>query len=164
MKIKTTRFGEIEIEEGKIITFPAGIPGFQNEKRYVLLPAGDDSPLIWLQSVENPALAFLAASPADFGLNYSFDLSDTIAEELEIQAPDDLLILVLLTLRREEEGRDGQVKVTANLLGPLVINANKKKGRQVVLDPSKYPVQYDMSAFFKKSAGGPDKGRQAASP
>lgn len=155
MKIETSRFGAIEIDPEKIITFPAGIPGFQNEKRYVLLPAGDNSPLMWMQSVENPDLAFLTASPSDFGLNYSFELDDSVIKELGIEAPDNLLILVFLTFRRDADS-DG-VKVTANLLGPLVVNVHKMVGRQMVLDPTRYPVQYDMSAFFGKAQ---DKGAE----
>ncbi len=149
MKIETSRFGTIEIDEEKLITFPSGIPGFPNEKRYALLPAREDLPLFWLQNIENPNLAFLATEPFQYGLNYHFEIPESAEQELKIEKEDDLLILVFLTFRRESDTTDPAV--TANLLGPVVINSTARIGKQILLDPSRYPVRFDMTPFFSRS-------------
>lgn len=136
MEINTTRFGTIEIEEEKIIKMTRGLLGFPDDRRYVLIPHKGGSPFHWLQSVDTPALAFVVASPGRFFSDYVFDISHEIEKELEIEAPEDVDCLVIITIPKENPK-----KLTANLLGPIVINVKKRLACQVVLDPNVYPVK-----------------------
>ena len=139
MEIETTRFGRILVEEDKIIRMTRGILGFPKDLRYVLIPHRENSPFHWLQSVDTPELAFVVASPGRFFTDYVFDISDEIEEELQIESAAQVDVLVIITVPKEDPR-----KLTANLLGPIVINVEKRLACQVVLDPNRYPVQVPL--------------------
>ncbi len=141
MEIETTRFGKILIEEDKIITFVRSILGFPSVKRFVLIPHRKDSPFMWLQSLERPDLAFVVIPPGLFLADYVFDLPDSVQKDLEMERPQQALVLVLVSISRENQ----KPRVTANLLGPIVINTDKRLASQVVLNPNKYPVQFPLA-------------------
>ncbi len=135
MEIETTRFGKIEVDDNKIIKMTRGILGFPEDMRYVLIPHKENSPFHWFQSADTPSLAFVVTPPGKFFEDYTFEIGDAIEEELEIKRPEDVDVLVIVTFPK-----DAFNKVTANLLGPIVINVEKRLACQVVLDPNKYPV------------------------
>ncbi len=145
-KINTVRFGEIEIPEEKIIHFADGMPAFEGEHDYVIVPFDETSPYVFLQSVKTPELAFLITMPFVFFPDYEFQLEDDIAEKMGLRSPDDMLIYTLITIP------DGNIKeMTANLMAPVVINKATNQARQIVLDRGKYttkhrlfPVKEDM--------------------
>lgn len=139
MEISTNRFGCIEIDKDKVLTISKGILGFPNHKNYVLLPHKPDSPFFWLQSTEAPELAFVVTHPANFFVDYSFDIPDNIQEELAIADANQVEVFVIVAIPQ-----GNPAGITVNLLGPLVINADKKIGCQLVLDPIKYPVSYPL--------------------
>ncbi len=141
MKIETSRFGTLEVDEASIISFPQGLLGFPDEKRYVLLPHRENSPFLWLQSVDNPDLAFVTINPFTVNRDYSFEIPDNVQQELDIHDAANVQTLVLVTIRRD----GSNPSVTANMLGPVVINTENKKARQLVLDPNLYDVQYSLS-------------------
>ncbi len=145
MEIETSRFGTIEIEEEKIITMVRGILGFPEYKKYVLIPHRENSPFHWLQSIEQPDLAFVVISPNRFFDDYVFDISDTVQEELKIESVDQVDVLVIVTISPDNPG-----EITANLLGPIIINAERKLGCQIVLDPNIYPVRFPLSSGTQK--------------
>ncbi|HID98191.1 MAG TPA: flagellar assembly protein FliW [Thermodesulfobacteriaceae bacterium] len=145
MNIETTRFGPITIDRNKILTMEKGIPGFPDERRYVLLPHHENSPFYWLQSIDNAELAFVVVSPFSFCSDYSFEIPEQVREELKIDTPEQIDVLVLVTISADREN-----SITANLLGPLVINMEKQIGCQLVLDPGRYPLQYPLSINSKK--------------
>ena len=97
-KIKTARFGELEIEEDKIFYFVDGLPAFEEEHRFVILPFEDDSPYAFLQSVTTPDLAFLVTVPFVFFPNYEFELDDAVTERLALKTSEDMQIYALLTI------------------------------------------------------------------
>jgi len=131
--VATTRFGTIEVDPGKIITFSTPFLGFPESRRFVLRPHGKDSPFFWLQSLENPDLAFVTINPALIAPTYQPNVLSLAREELDIDAADKLEILVILTIPK------GNFQaMTANLLGPVVINPAKRLARQVLLDPIHY--------------------------
>ena len=127
MKIMTSRFGEIEVAEDAVIHFAAGIPAFEEEHEFLIIPYGDDSPYSFLQSVKTPDLAFLIT------------IDDDVEHELALNSPDDVLIYTVLTLSGKEI-RD----LTANLIAPIVINARTRKGKQIVLDRSPYTTKHRL--------------------
>ncbi len=143
MNAQTTRFGSIEIDEDKVLTFEKGILGFPEDRHYALLPHGDKSPFFWLQSLDSPELAFVVINPALVVEDYNFEIPDDMEKELKVRNPSQAEVLVLVTFRNGKG--DKPVSLTANLLGPLVINVRNRRACQVVLDPKKYPVRFEFS-------------------
>jgi flagellar assembly factor FliW len=136
MLIETVKFGEIEIEEEKIIYFPDGIIGFPEYKRYVLLEEKKDSPLKFLQSTEKPGLCFVVIDPFYFYPEYEFEISDEVEVELEIEDANDVGVLCIVTIPEQI------YLVSANLLAPIVLNLKKKKARQIILEGEKYTTKH----------------------
>jgi len=138
--VKTSRFGEIEIDQDKLITMTSSFLGFPDERFFVLIPHGENSPFFWFQSTEDPDLAFIVIPPDLITSAYKPSLPSSIFEELEIDGGGEAEYMVTLTI---PPGKPEDI--TANLLGPVVFNAEKRLARQVVLDPKKYdpcwPVQ-----------------------
>lgn len=139
MKIATKFLGEIEIVEQEILTFEQGLLGLEDYKKFVLLPIGANLPLVLLQSVEQTEIAFVVAYPFAFNKDYSFDISEEDREQLQIEGEEDVLTYTIVTLK--ETFHDS----TINLLAPLIINIDKKLGKQIVLQDNKsYPLRFPM--------------------
>lgn len=128
VNLDTTRFGELEIDPDTVITLPDGMPGFPEVRGIVLIEVSDDQPFYWLQDVDRGDLAFLAVVPWDYFPNYELVLSDEDERALDVSDPTELLVLTLVTVDRDVP------LVTANLLGPVVVNQSKRIARQTVLD------------------------------
>lgn len=138
-KIKTARFGVLDIQEDKIFHFAEGLPAFEEEHSFVILPFGDDSPYSFLQSVTTPDLAFLVTVPFVFFPNYEFELDDTVTDFLALKTPEDMQVYTLLTIP------GGNIKdITANLMAPVVINRETREAKQVVLDKSQYTTKHRL--------------------
>ncbi|HFC98136.1 MAG TPA: flagellar assembly protein FliW [Thermosulfurimonas dismutans] len=131
MKILTQKFGEIEVEEEKILIFVSEILGFPDSKRYVLLSTGKPLPFMWLQSVDEPRVVFLVSPPGVFFPDYQPEIPSFYLELLKIENPAELDLLVILA-----PGKGGGF--TANLLGPILVNVPRRLALQAVLDPEKY--------------------------
>ncbi|MBW1722065.1 MAG: flagellar assembly protein FliW [Deltaproteobacteria bacterium] len=138
-RIDTTRFGSIEIEEEKIIHFPQGILGFPEQKDYILFPHKPDSPFYWLQSVTNPELAFVLTNPFLFFEDYLSRLTPAEEDLLKAENGGEVNVFVLVTI---PQGKAEEM--TANLLGPLVIEVETRVGRQVVLPNSGYSHRHPL--------------------
>lgn len=138
MLIESEQLGTVEIDESKILSFPDGLLGFPDVTRFALVDAGDDGTYFWLQSIDDPHLAFLAAVPWAFFPDYEPELSDSDQEALALTDARDAMVLCLLTITDDA--------VTANLLGPLVVNALTRTGRQTVLGDSDYPTRAPLAA------------------
>lgn len=133
----TTRFGAFDVPQQDIVTFPDGIPGFEQCRRFVLILADELSPLSCLQALDPPYPSFLAADPASLRPDYLPQLTD--ADRHALEASDGpLLWLTILTVSLHE--------VTANLRAPVVINPATMKGRQVLLEGDTYPVRWPVEA------------------
>lgn len=143
MEIKTSRFGILDIDEKKVINISKGILGFPDAVNFFLLPHSKNSPFHWMQCVDDEKLAFVVIHPAVFCADYSFDIPDSAIDELEIEDPEQLDVLVLVTVR-QPSASSKKASVSANLLGPVIINTVNMKGMQLVLDPGKYPVQFEI--------------------
>lgn len=147
MHVETSRFGTIEAAEDEVVLFPDGMPGFRGPRRMALVGAGqmpgttevvDHHTLFWLQDVDDPDLAFLTIVPWSAYPDYDIEIDPT---EFEQADPDDLSILVLVSVRRE----NGGVRLTSNLLAPIVIDTAHRVGRQVILQDSTWPVQAPLA-------------------
>ena len=141
MKLCTTRFGEIEIDENKVIKFHSGLLGFPDVKRYVLLNHmnNPDIPFKWLQSADDPDLVFVVIDPLLFSSDYVRDIDEHDLSELKIASPDDLCIVVIVTIPHEMPEL-----MTANLQGPLIVNLRTMEAKQVVLLDERYPLRYPV--------------------
>jgi len=146
MKLETMRFGTLDVADEDILLFKRGILGFPEQKRYVLIPHRPGSPFFWLQSVDMPELAFVAITPSVCLADYEFDIPDNVQEELELTSAEQAETLLIVTIPK-----DNPKCITANLLGPVVINTEKRLGMQVVLDLNTYPVQYPLNPECQKT-------------
>jgi flagellar assembly factor FliW len=135
IKAQTSRFGEIEVDPALIITMTSPFLGFPESTRFILRPGKEDSPFMWLQSLDDPELAFVIIQPHFLGLEYAPPIPEAVKEELKINTEKDQEILLILTI---PEGKPQDM--TANLLGPIIINSKDRLARQVVLDPNKYEL------------------------
>lgn len=138
MKIKTVRFGEIEVGEGDIIVMKGSILGFERLRRFILLIHDDHTPLWWLQAVDDPAVAFVVVNPRVVKPDYNPAVPEADLEFLDIRNKDDIALLAIVTVRMQPFG------VTANIKAPILINAKNKIAKQVVLDEPDYPIQYNV--------------------
>ena len=138
-KVSTDRFGELEIDEKRIITFDEGIPAFETEHEFIILPYDEESPYYFMQSLTKPGLAFLLTIPELFFADYSAEIDDTTIAELGIEDPEKVLVYTLLTIP------NGSVRyMTANLLAPIVINVANMKAKQIVMDKSNYTTKHRL--------------------
>lgn len=141
MKITTRFLGEVMIDEQSIIQFPEGIPAFEEETKFVLIPLKEGSPFIVLQSVETPSVGFMMTDPFNFKADYSFDLTEVEEKKLQADDSSDLLVFSILSLK------DTIANSTMNLLAPVVINGQSQIGMQVVLHESDdRPLRYPLKA------------------
>ena len=137
MILNTRNFGQIEIEENKIIHFPEGILGFEQEKQFVIINNEDkENPFHWLQSITNPDLAFVIINPFFVYPNYDIVIPKSAQEKLELEDQKDIGIYSIVVVPEDME------KMTVNLLGPIVININKKLGKQIILDDERYSTKH----------------------
>jgi len=137
MKVSTSRFGEIEVPDEDIIRFPFGILGFDNSSDYVILNDPATEPLRWLQSLQEPELAFVIIDPLRFRTEYELDLSDEDVESLELQSPEEAITYAIVVIPKNEPQ-----KMTANLQGPIVINAARMIAKQVISTNSSHKLKH----------------------
>lgn len=128
MEIHGTRFGVLEFEENEIITIADGLLGFPLSKKFLLFPYGQDSSFFWLQSVDEPEIAFIVVNPFDFFADLEFSIQDEETEILGLERSEDVEVFSLVTI---PEGRPEEMRT--NLAGPVVVNTNNRKGRQILI-------------------------------
>ncbi len=141
MKIKTRKFGEIEIDENKTLSMPEGLPGFPGFERFVLLEDPKTAPFCWFQSLEEPNLALVLMSPFLFKPDYEIDLKGFISSRgWENVETKDLLVYVVINITKGESVN----KIFANLIGPLIINLKNNEVIQVAISNSTYSHRHNV--------------------
>jgi flagellar assembly factor FliW len=146
MQIRTTRFGPLEIRTDDIIRFPAGLLGIEQCTQWVLLADAHNNALGWLQSTSRPEVALAVVSPRRFVHHYQFRVYRRELAGLELE--DTRQAQVLAIVGKNDHG------ITLNLKAPVVINLDRRLGRQVIANGDQ-PVQYELTphpAPLKKSA------------
>ena len=139
MKITTRVFGEIEIDDSKIIHFPSGIIGFPEMTNFALVfdeEKGKDTPIRWLQSLQEEGFAMPVMDPLLVVKDYNPEVEDDYLIPLGKMEADDTLVLVTVTVPKD------LTKMSINLQAPIVINAGSKKATQIIVNAEKYPVKY----------------------
>ena len=139
MKVSSSRFGTLDATEDQVVTVEGGLLGFPDAVTFVRIPVDDAEGWLWLQSTTDHDLAFLAIAPFRFFPDYDIELADADVAALELSDPTDAEVLALVTVRHNEAG--GVASVTANLMGPAVINSRTGLGRQVVLADSDHSTR-----------------------
>lgn len=146
-KIKTTRFGEIEIDETLVFDFVSPIIGYNDEKKFALIDWRPDSPFKWLQSLKTPELAFPVTLCSYFQIDYQFELSDQDAQTLGIENAEDVLALNIVTIPQiNPKG------ATINLLAPIIINTQTNAAAQIILKDSNLPVRKPLFENQEKAS------------
>ncbi|MCD7724733.1 MAG: flagellar assembly protein FliW [Clostridiales bacterium] len=152
MEITTKAFGQITIDDDKIINFPKGIVGFPDLTDFALIhdvDRGTDT-IHWLQSVQEPAFAMPVMDPLLICPDYNPEVDDELLLHLGEIQPEELLVLVTVTVPKD------LTKMTVNLKGPIVINAAEKKATQVIVEGEQYQVKfpiYEILNANKQKAG-----------
>ena len=139
MKINTRQFGEIEIDEQKIINMPLGIPGFKGKKRYVVLQKEETVPFFLFQSLDDSNLSFVVLDPVNILPGYTIEKSDLAAATSWDLGKDEISCFVIVTIPK-----GNPKKMTANFLAPLVVNNNAKEGLQLILQNSSHSHQHQL--------------------
>jgi len=145
MHIETTRFGALDVEERKVITFPDGMPGFEEHRLFTLVPhhtadGGKGSPFVWLQSLEDGDLAFLAMEPHQAFPDYAPRVPRAELEALALaeEAARPRLYSLLTVPQGDPAG------ITANLMAPVVVNARARLAKQIVLNTDEYGLRHRL--------------------
>lgn len=145
MKLQTKYFGEIDYEHDDVLTFPAGLFGFEEEREFLLLPfEGSDEAMLCFQSTQTSALAFVSMNPFALLPEYEPALQDSELEELGVKESGELAFYVLCVVKNPVADS------TVNLKCPVVINPETRVARQVILDTDSYEMRHPLAEFGKK--------------
>jgi flagellar assembly factor FliW len=153
MWIATTRFGDIEIDDSRVLVFGKGLLGFTGCTDFVLLEAGEDSgkqgpQFWWMQSTQAPDVAFVVTDPSWFVSTYRVPMQPQQMADLAIGAVEDAQVLVIVNKR-------GNV-LTGNLQGPIVVNLHTKQAEQLVLSDRRYTTRVPLAELpVEEQAGTP---------
>jgi flagellar assembly factor FliW len=153
MKLKTTRFGEIDVPEDRQIRIPDGILGFPDDHRYVLLEHDSEgTPFKWLQSLDNPALAFIVMDPhlvvGDYQVLFDSETAEFFGTE---KVSDQFAMMSIVNIPH-----DNPIAMTVNVRAPIIVSLEKRVGMQVILPNEDYPIRHRI---FPEDAGETDKDR-----
>ena len=146
MNVKTRHFGEVDIDESKVITMDNGLFGFENYKKYVLLydSSSDEIPSIqWLQSVDEELLALPVMIPTTIVPDYNPVVDDEYLGSLGEWNEESISILVTVTVPVDVK------EMSINLKAPIVINTTTMKGSQVVAENPDYEIKFKIHALLE---------------
>lgn len=146
-----TRFGTSETSENKIIDFPAGLPGFEDLRKFIIVEADDTKPIYWLQSIENKHIALPVIVSFAIINDYNIDIRENELEDLDLESKNDLLILNVVVIPEDIR------KMTVNLAAPVVINAKRGIGKQIIIDAAELPLRFPVYEAIRNSLKGGEK-------
>jgi len=150
MKIKTTRFGEVDVDDARVIRFPKGLLGFSKYQQYVLIESVDsaqpneDCNFWWLQSIDLPELAFVVTDPTLFISTYKVPIHAEQMLALGLKSIDDAQVFVIVNKRDNV--------LTGNLQGPLVVNVASRRGEQLVLSDRRFTTRVPLIELRNEAA------------
>lgn len=147
MRVQTKFFGEVELDDNKILEFPNGIIGFEDFKKFAIIYDSEDeneAKISWLQSVDEPMIALPVVDPLAIVPDYAPMIEDELLKPLGNPADEDLLFLLVMTVPSDMK------KVTANMKAPVIINTKTCTGVQLIVDNADYPVKYNVYDAVQK--------------
>jgi flagellar assembly factor FliW len=136
MQIDSTRFGRLTVDDDRVITLPRGLLGFPNHTRFALIQTGEENYFFWLQSIDEPNLAFVVTDPSIFFKDYEVHIREETQGDLELSDASYAQIFVICNKVDEW--------LTGNLLGPIVVNAQNRLAQQVVLTEKKWTTRQPL--------------------
>jgi flagellar assembly factor FliW len=137
MNVDTTRFGPLDVALDDLIHFPAGMLGLEDCRHWVLLADAQNDSLAWLQSASRPEVALAVVSPRRFVPDYQMRLVKSEIAPLELATVQEAQVLTIVSKNERS--------ITLNLKAPLVINLERRLGRQVIVT-SDESVEYELGA------------------
>lgn len=147
MLVKTKYFGEKNLPDEKIITLEKGLMGFDQYRKYTILydcEKEGGTNISWFQSVDEPSLALPVINPLIVKEDYNPTVEDELLKGLGDLNDDNLVILITMTVPPDLE------KMTVNLKAPIIINADTRKGAQVIVENQDYEVRYKVYDILKE--------------
>jgi len=148
MHIKSRLFGEAEIDDDKIIEFTQGMMGFEEYKKYAIIfdsERENAGGIMWLQSLDDPDIAFPMVNPVDIKPDYNPIVEDEWLEPLgAFENEEELFVLLVLTVPSD------LTKTTCNMKAPVIINTNTRKACQLIVNNEDYLVRYNIYDFIEK--------------
>ena len=141
MKISTTRFGSLTIEDADVLTFVDGLIGMEDCRRWVLLADAQNSALGWLQSLDRPEVALGVVSPRRFVADYQVRVARREIQPLGLENPSEAQILVIVS--------QASGSLSLNLKAPLVVHVAERLGRQIVARDD-HAVQHRLTATARR--------------
>lgn len=143
MKVLSKTMGSVDVADEHIINIPNGLFGFEEYTDFALITS-EYQPFVWLQSLQDSALAFLIIDPFIICENYEVDIDDRELAKIGITDPSDIMVFAIVTVPK-----DGGV-ITANLQGPLIINKKERKCMQAILTDSKWTTRHNIIEALRK--------------
>lgn len=140
MEIATARFGIVEVDEKKVISFRDGVPGLEDYKQYVILNSQESYPVVWMQSIEEPEVCLPVLDTFSAVPDYAFNISDEEATELDLSGPEALHVMSVAVIPENVEG------MTINLAAPIIVNMETGQAKQIILGGGEYNVRYPIFA------------------
>jgi flagellar assembly factor FliW len=131
MKTITTRFGEVEYDPDNLLHFPAGLIGLPNLRHFIVMPNRKAGPLFWIQSVDEPEMAFVLTDPTNFFLDYQVVPETSERQVLRIDEGDDCFVLSVVTVPPDQQ-------ITLNLAAPVLFSPKSNRAVQVILEDGRY--------------------------
>ncbi|MEK4023902.1 flagellar assembly protein FliW [Mammaliicoccus sciuri] len=138
MQIQTKFHGSVHIEPTETWHFPKGLPGFEEETEFALLPIEGNTAFQVLQSTKNANTAFIVANPYTIVDNYSFEIDEPTIDLLEITKPEDIMVLGILSMKQPFE------QSTINLQAPLIFQLHNKTAKQMILSDNHFEVRHPI--------------------
>ena len=129
-----TRFGEVEYDPDNLLHFPAGMIGFPTLHDFIVMPNKKDGPLFWIQSVDDPDIAFVLTDPTNFFLDYKVIPDETERTYLHIGPEDECFVLSVVTVPRN-------AKITLNLRAPILFSPKSNRAIQIILEDSDFQTK-----------------------
>ena len=150
MKLITRIFGEVNVDDSKIINFPNGIIGFPDLKKFTLLFDEEQGTgtIKWLQSIDEPGFAMPVMDPLVVCPDYKPEIDKDKIEGIGELSDEDILVLVTVTVPHD------LTKMTVNLMGPFIINAKDMRAAQCIVDNDDYPVKFPIYDILQKNKEG----------
>ena len=126
IQLTSTRFGELEVDESDVITFPGGIPGFEERHNWILV--GDESnAIMWMQSTDDGSLALPVTTPDAVKSDYNAQIPRESLEPIGEVTEGDVALLIVVTIPPDKPW-----EMTANLKAPIVVNRAARLAMQAI--------------------------------
>lgn len=147
MQIQTKFHGELNIQLNQTWNFPKGIPGFEQENEFALLPIEGNHTFQVLQSTTTPEIAFIVANPYTLVEDYTFNIDEPTIDLLKIKNEQDVFVLGVLSLKEPFESS------TINLQAPLIFQSNTKRVKQMILNDNTFTMRHPIGTQVTVTEG-----------